>query len=202
MEDSATKQRPKRKRLSEIELLAKSVDHADLRRERRKMKRAGRIPEAALQEGTLAETVPRQYEERDTTTITEDASYNSNDSAEYDNMSVETNNSDLDSTKSSVCTEDLLASGDTGGDLPEGEIPNESSNGNRLIHFGGMKEMIENNCICSSCQGRVTLSKITVGIATTAVLVCDTCETEEKRCEPLPSACDGDYAREAVGMPN
>ena len=83
------------------------------------------------------------------------------------------------------------------GDQPEAQTTTE---GNRLFNFVGLKSMIEQRCVCSSCKGPVLLSEMTIGIATTVILVCTDCSETKRRTETGPNTVSGDDVKDQIGL--
>lgn len=193
----------RKKRSSQLEMLATKVDHADLKRERRKAKSARRIPEVAFAAAAISEETVEDIQSSSAGEEEYLCNYHNEENHKVmDDTDDDSNDSIGFSETSSTCTEVLLESLI---DIEANEVSSvpskmKTQGGNRLLHFEGLKDLIEKNCTCSSCHGRVTLSEITIGLATTAVLACNDCNVNEQRSEPSSAPIDGDYARNITGL--
>ena len=176
----------KKRRLSEVERLAKQPDPADLQKCRRKRKEMGRIPQALL---TPSEGLPvpnnnlseRSVEDDTYLHMLADNGYSTDE--DINEEEVEEDNY----YEHEVSEEDneLAEDGDDNEEEDNKEMPLSvpTPSANRLVKFDLLKEMVESRCKCAQCQGAVNLSEITIGIATTVILTCNSCSIEDQRSE-------------------
>lgn len=189
MEPAKVTPLPSRKRLSEAEkLLLTSTDIADVKREwrkRSKISSIGRTPADADESDRRKDNSVIEDIHKVTRAIERGAPLDNEDEEWPILDENETIATDSVVSNCSDDTAELLLAAEAGESLADERDDNDSKDHcKHLISFHGLKRMIENGCNCTKCSGKVELTEITIGIATTVFLTCTDCKVKAQVSEP------------------
>ena len=180
----------KKRRLSGIERLQISIPSADVKRDQRKRKK-----KSSDQEVNDTETVPSNEEVLADLLITSIGTGETSPLSNKDNNCTTLRYCDSSDQRSLTSNSSILDDSSMWDDNEEEAVAETNTQqalySNRIIDFQALKDLVELGCVCRLCKGPVVLTEITIGVATTVVMMCRDCDEGSQRTESETPTVDG-----------